>query len=187
MKFKRTPKLLAALWLGAGFGSGTALAEDLFTNLRAGKPDVVRIEQGELQGYQSSGASSFLGIPYAAPIAKHAPVYAYEFIDTRRRPPSSPSRSRTASVTRWKSSTCSHAFTVRAARRTTCPAPKPAVGGDDLLLEPLRGQGRPQWRVGAALGPLRQQGRSSAAVVPAGMRTAADTGVDHKCSIWDSL
>jgi para-nitrobenzyl esterase len=67
VKFKRTPRLLAALLLGAGFGSGTALAEDLFADLRAGKPDVVRIEQGELRGYQSAGASSFLGIPYAAP------------------------------------------------------------------------------------------------------------------------
>lgn len=67
MKLKRTTRLLAALLLGAGFGSGSALAEDLFANLRSGKPDIVRIEQGELRGYQSAGASSFLGIPYAAP------------------------------------------------------------------------------------------------------------------------
>ncbi len=58
--------LLAAVILAFAV-SPTAGAENLFADLKSGKPDVVSTEDGPVQGYEQEGVVSFLGIPYAAP------------------------------------------------------------------------------------------------------------------------
>jgi para-nitrobenzyl esterase len=61
-----------------GFGKAALLAlvlsyaapangEDLFANIKSGKPEVVTIADGKLKGYAANGISTFLGIPFAAP------------------------------------------------------------------------------------------------------------------------
>src|SRR5215212_1839498 len=66
-----------ALWVTAPAG-----AEDLFANIKSGKPDVVKIADGELQGYDADGVRIYRGIPFAAP-----PVG-----DLRWKPPAAPAK-----------------------------------------------------------------------------------------------
>jgi para-nitrobenzyl esterase len=66
--------MLTALTLAVRAPAG---AEDLFANIKSGKPDIVKIGDGELQGYDADGVRINLGIPFAAP-----PVG-----DLRRKPP----------------------------------------------------------------------------------------------------
>jgi para-nitrobenzyl esterase len=62
--------------------TASADAEDLFANIKAGKPDVVKIADGELQGYEADGVRVYLGIPFAA-----APTG-----DLRWKPPAAPAK-----------------------------------------------------------------------------------------------
>jgi para-nitrobenzyl esterase len=55
---------LAALALSY---AATASGEDLFANVKSGKPEIVKISDGALKGYAANGISTFLGIPFAAP------------------------------------------------------------------------------------------------------------------------
>jgi para-nitrobenzyl esterase len=59
-----------------------ASAEDLFANIKSGRPDLVMIGDGELQGYDANGVRTYLGIPFAAP----------PLGDLRWRPPADPAR-----------------------------------------------------------------------------------------------
>jgi para-nitrobenzyl esterase len=62
--------------------AASAGAEDLFANIKSGKPVAVKISDGELQGYEANGVRSYLGIPFAAP-----PVG-----DLRWKPPAAPAK-----------------------------------------------------------------------------------------------
>jgi para-nitrobenzyl esterase len=61
-------------WFGKAALTAVALScatpastEDLFANIKSGKPEVVTIDDGKLKGYAANGISTFLGIPFAAP------------------------------------------------------------------------------------------------------------------------
>jgi hypothetical protein len=41
--------------------------QDLFANVKSGKPEVAKISDGSLKGYATNGISASLGIPFAAP------------------------------------------------------------------------------------------------------------------------
>ena len=76
-------------WFGSAMLTALALAvsapagaEDLFANIKSGKPDLVKIGDGELQGYDADGVRVYLGIPFAAP-----PVG-----DLRWKPPAAPAK-----------------------------------------------------------------------------------------------
>jgi para-nitrobenzyl esterase len=76
-------------WLGKAALTALALsfatsagAEDLFANIKSGKPETVKINDGQLKGYAANGISTFLGIPFAAP-----PVG-----DLRWKPPAPPAK-----------------------------------------------------------------------------------------------
>lgn len=56
--------LLAAFALSQ---AAPASAEDLFANVKSGKPTTVKISDGSLRGYTANGTSIYLGIPFAAP------------------------------------------------------------------------------------------------------------------------
>lgn len=57
-------------------------AEDLFAGIKSGKPETVKISDGQLKGYSANGTTAFLGIPFAAP-----PVG-----DLRWKPPAPPAK-----------------------------------------------------------------------------------------------
>src|SRR6185503_18371366 len=71
--------LLTALALSFGV---SASADDLFADIKSGKPDAVKIGAGELKGYDANGVRTYLGIPFAAP----------PLGDLRWKPPSAPAK-----------------------------------------------------------------------------------------------
>lgn len=79
---KKITKAALPLFALALSFAAPASGEDLFANIKSGKPEIVKISDGQLKGYAANGVSTFLGIPFAAP-----PVG-----DLRWKPPAPPAK-----------------------------------------------------------------------------------------------